>query len=86
MESVPVPYRERYPVGTAVSIADLAELREFKDNWHLHHPLSEVQLQFASASAVVREVMFYHGGDPLYVLGDLPGVWHEECLRDSNTD
>jgi hypothetical protein len=26
-------------------------------------------------------VAFYHGGDPLYTFSDIPGMWHEECLR-----
>ena len=23
----------------------------------------------------------YHGGDVLYVLENVPGTWHEDCLR-----
>ena len=26
-------------------------------------------------------VAFYHGGDPLYKLAGIPGLWHEQCLR-----
>jgi hypothetical protein len=29
----------------------------------------------------VKEVSFYHGGDQLYILENLPGIWHEQCLR-----
>jgi hypothetical protein len=28
-------------------------------------------------------VGFYHGGDVLYVLEGIPGVWHESCLTKS---
>jgi hypothetical protein len=26
------------------------------------------------------EVGFYHGGDVLYTLDGIPGLWHEQCL------
>ena len=29
---------------------------------------------------VVSSVGFYHGGDELYVIEGIPGVWHEVCL------
>ena len=25
---------------------------------------------------------FYHGGDELYKLKGMPGVWHEQCLKE----
>jgi len=28
----------------------------------------------------VKDVSFFHGGDEIYTLEDIPGVWHEECL------
>lgn len=73
-------YSERFPVGTAVQIADSSVLRRFRSTWHLHNPLVAEQLAWAGRQAVVAEVGFYHGGDPLYVLQGTPGVWHEECL------
>ena len=30
-------------------------------------------------------VGFYHGGDALYELEGVPGVWHEVCLRKAGT-
>jgi hypothetical protein len=30
--------------------------------------------------AKVKEVTFFHGGDEIYALEGIPGVWHEECL------
>lgn len=28
-----------------------------------------------------REIGYYHGGDELYWLKGVPGVWHERCLK-----
>ena len=50
-------------------------------DWHLHNPLQPGQLEFAGRIAIVAEVGYYHGGDELYQLKDLPGVWHEVCLE-----
>jgi hypothetical protein len=76
------PYVEAYPVGTRVVVAPLADLEEFRAGWHLHNPIVEEQLPFAGKSARVRSVGFYHGGDVLYVLWKVPGVWHEVCLKE----
>ena len=73
-------YDEEYPVGSRVRIIDEAKLEEFRKTWKWHHPLQEDQFLHAGATAVVREVGFYHGGDELYWLEGIPGVWHEECL------
>lgn len=74
------PYVERFPVGTRVRVAARRELEAFREGWSLHNPLTVKQLDSAGQEATVNEVGFYHGGDPLYVLADLPGVWHEPCL------
>jgi hypothetical protein len=29
----------------------------------------------------VAAIGYYHGGDVLYTLNDIPGIWHEQCLR-----
>jgi hypothetical protein len=73
-------YIERFPSGSEVQVADVATLEAFRANWRLHNPLAAEQLPWASHRAVVADVGFYHGGDPLYVLRDVPGVWHEQCL------
>ena len=38
-------------------------------------------MQYAGATAIVKEVSFYHGGDQLYVLENVPGIWNEPCLE-----
>jgi hypothetical protein len=75
------PYREEFPVGTAVRIVDAEELNAFAKSWRYHHPVTEEQFQFAGKLASVEDVSFYHGGDELYQLRGLPGLWHEGCLR-----
>lgn len=77
-------YEERFPRGTRVTIAPVEDLLRFRLEWGSHNPLTDEQLRYAQFGAVVAEVGFYHGGDVLYVLESVPGVWHEECLRSAS--
>lgn len=77
----PNPYREAYPVGAAVRIADRNFLEEFRSSWKYHHRLDEDQLEYADTVTTVANVGFYHGGDPVYGLAGVPGLWLEQCLR-----
>lgn len=74
-------YKEKYPKGSKVRIADRAYLEEFLRTWTFHNKLEAQQLNYADQIAEVESVGFYHGGDELYVLKDIPGVWHEQCLK-----
>lgn len=74
------PYVNRYTKGEEINIASRRELEEFRREWKYHHPLSPEQLEWGSRHAVVEEVSFYHGGDVLYKLSDVPGLWHEAVL------
>jgi hypothetical protein len=73
-------YAEKFPIGSEVQIADRRQLESFRASWRFHNPLTVEQLMWAARRAMVAEVGFYHSGDPLYVLRDVPGVWHEDCL------
>jgi hypothetical protein len=64
-----------------VRVRSQAVLEEFRRQWKYHHPLSEEQLRMAGTTARVSNVGFYHGGEPLYELEALPGIWHEACLE-----
>jgi hypothetical protein len=75
------PYHEHFPTGTSVRIADLMTLEEFHRTWKYHNKLQEQQLGYHDQIAVVKQVGFYHGGDALYELDGIPGIWHECCLR-----
>ena len=77
----PTPYKEAFPVGTEVRVADRAFLDDFKARWQYHHKLRPEQLAYADQQTTVTEVAFYHGGDPLYTLANVPGLWHEQFLR-----
>lgn len=77
----PIPYKEAFPAGTTVRIADRNFLEEFKKTWKYHHKLEDEQLDYADRVAMVKKVGFYHGGDPVYELADIPGFWLEQCLR-----
>ena len=74
-------YSAEFPEGSRVRIAEVLQLEEFRREWKYHHPIQIEQLQFAGAEAEVLKVMFYHGGDELNELSDIPGIWHEICLR-----
>jgi hypothetical protein len=41
-------------------------------------------LLFAGHETRVKNVFFYHGGDELYELDNVPGIWHEQCLKDAS--
>jgi len=73
-------YNAEFPEGTTVRIVEKDELERFLADWKAHNPLRPEQLEYAGCSANVTNVFFYHGGDELYELADLPGIWHEHCL------
>ena len=75
------PYTAEFPPGSRVRIVDRPALEKFMREWRLHNPLQDEQLAFGGREAVVREVGYYHGGDELYQLEGIPGVWHEACLQ-----
>ena len=81
MGKVKGAYHEEYPVGTLVKIADRATLEGFMRTWKLHNKLEPVQLDYASRTGTVKSVGFYFGGDELYQIGGVPGIWHECCLQ-----
>ena len=69
-----------FAVGSNVRILDRASLEYFKRIWKSHNSLKQAQLEFADRVAKVTNVGIYPGGDILYELEDVPGIWHEECL------
>jgi hypothetical protein len=79
-------YNAEFPAGTHVRIVDRNHLEEFKRTWHYHHPLTDEQLAYAGQRAQVKAVGFYHGGDELYTLAGVPGLWHECCLACVSSD
>ena len=74
-------YHPEYPIGSTVQVVSKEKLEKFLMDWKYHHPLEPFQLDFAGARTIVSEVGFYHGGDVLYQLSNVPGIWHEECLE-----
>lgn len=77
----PVPYKEAFPAGTMVRVADRAFLERFMSEWKCHHRPRPDQLAYADREAKVKSVGFYHGGDPVYTLEGVPGLWLEPCLH-----
>jgi hypothetical protein len=74
-------YQALFEVGAPVRIQPLEALNAFRSSWKFHNPLTDEQLAFADQSATVAAIGYYHGGDVLYTLNDVPGIWHEQCLR-----
>ncbi len=77
-------YKPTFPAGTKVRVVDKAALEAFARDWHYHHRLQPEQIEYAGITATVKEVSFYHGGDQLYVLENVPGIWNEPCLRSAS--
>jgi hypothetical protein len=75
------PYKAAFPKGSKVSVISRTALADFARNWNFHHQLQPEQMAFAGVTSTVKEVSFYHGGDQLYVLENLPGIWNEDCLE-----
>lgn len=78
----PQPYHEAFPAGTTVRIADRASLENFMARWKYRHNLKPDQLAYADRTAKVKGVGAYHGGDMVYTLENIPGLWLEWCLRE----
>ncbi|MGH9448759.1 MAG: hypothetical protein ACRD3O_24040 [Terriglobia bacterium] len=75
------PYKAEFPEGSAVKIASRSSLENFLKTWKRHNKLEPDQLNYAGQVAAVESVGFYHGGDELYKLKGIPGIWHEQCLE-----
>ena len=69
-----------FEVGTEVRIADRTFLESFLEEGQYHNELEPDQVEYAGRVAKVKGVEFFHGGDEIYTLDGVPGVWHEECL------
>jgi hypothetical protein len=73
-------YNADFPKGSKVRIKSRQFLENFRRTWKYHHPLEESQVAYGGRVAEVDSVGYYHGGDELYRLKHVPGIWHEECL------
>ncbi len=71
----------KFAKGAKVRISARAALEEFLRTWQFHHKLQPEQLDYAGQVAKVISSGMYHGGDILYELKNVPGIWHEQCLE-----
>jgi len=81
MGSTKGPMQQEYPSGSLVRVAKREMLEEFMRTWKYHHPLQAEQLEFAGKTGKVELHGFYHGGDEVYKVEGIPGIWHEKCLE-----
>jgi len=75
------PYKEEFATGSFVIIAGREVLDDFMRTWKLHNKLQPEQLECAGRIGKISSVGFYHGGDELYQIEGVPGIWHESCLK-----
>jgi len=75
------PMQQEYPSGSLVRVVTRERLEEFMRTWKHHHALRPEQLEFAGKTGKVEFYGFYHGGDELYKIEDISGIWHEKCLE-----
>lgn len=78
-------YKATFPVGSEVKVVSREALEAFARDWKYHHKLQPEQMQCGGLTATVKEVSFYHGGDQLYVLENLPGIWNEPCIESAHS-
>ena len=71
---------ERIALGSLVRVAEPGDLEAFLRRWRSHDPLEPGQMLCAGRVGRVVGVRVHEGRD-LYVLEDLPGLWHPACLR-----
>jgi hypothetical protein len=74
------PYSIEFPVGSRVKTADRKTLEEFSRTWKYHNKLQPEQIDYHDRVATVEDAGVYHGGDELYRLEGIPGIWHERLL------
>jgi hypothetical protein len=77
------PYYDpaKFKSGSTVRVGSRAQLEEFLRTWQYHHNLQPEQLPCAGRVAKVKSSGMYHGGDVVYQLENVPGIWHEQLLE-----
>lgn len=73
-------YNIEFPIGSRVKTASRATLEDFLRSWKYHSKLQPEQIDYHDRIARVEDASVYHGGDELYRLEGIPGIWHEQCL------
>jgi len=80
------PMNADFPLGTKVRIKSREFLQEFQRTWKFHDPLKDFQLEYAGRIGTVSWLGYYFGGDELYALEGIPGIWNEPCLESLETE
>ena len=76
------PYYDpaKFKNGSIVRVGSRAQLEEFLHTWEYHHKLQPEQLSYGGRITKVTWSGMYHGGDVVYQLEGVPGIWHEQLL------
>ncbi len=75
-------YHSTFKRGEKVRIKDSQYLEEFQKTWGYHHNISDDQIKQGGKPDTVNSIEYYHGGEVLIGLENVPGVWHEELLEE----
>ena len=70
----------KFAEGESVRVLDRNVLKEFMTTWKYHHNLVPEQIEYADRISKVKRISMYHGGDILYELENIPGIWHQHLL------
>ena len=73
-------HRAAFSIGASVRIKERTELERFARDWTSTNSLTPHQFCDAGVAGVVDSVAFDDGGNPLYTLERIGGIWHEENL------
>jgi hypothetical protein len=76
----------KFKNGSTVRVGSRVQLEEFVRTWRYHHKLQPEQLPCAGRIAKVKWSGMYHGGDVVYQLQDVPGIWHETLLEPAQSE
>jgi hypothetical protein len=74
-------YHALYPAGTWVQVAPRDVLETLARTWLYRQDFRPEQLTHAGRVAQVQDISCYFAGDAVYRCNELPGMWHELCLR-----
>jgi hypothetical protein len=76
-------YHEAFRVGEKIRIKSKEYLLNFKKSWKYHNNITNDQIEYGGQEVYVDRIGAYHGGNLLYELKDVPGVWHEQLLEEN---
>jgi len=82
MEEIMPDYHPIFKKGDKIKINDKDYLLNFQRTWKYHHNITDDQIKYAERLAAVKDVYIYHGGEVMYALKSIPGIWLEQLIEE----